>query len=145
MNKVSNSTTLIGNLGKVPEFKTLQNGGSVCQFSLATSSTYANKQGEKVTETQWHECVAWGKKAETINQYVRKGHKIALQGSLKYDLWTDKNGTNRKTARIYIDDFVLLERKGDTIQVDGQTFPQQNTAPEQQPQPMAADDDDLPF
>jgi single-strand DNA-binding protein len=110
MNQVQNSVTLIGNLGKDPVKKGSKQN-SVTSFSLATNESYNNKDGEKVTTTQWHRCVAFGKKAETLVQYAKKGSKLAVQGKIKYDRYTDKDGIERLSIDIVVNDFVLLDQK----------------------------------
>ena len=147
MNKVNNSITLIGNMGKAAELRTLESGKSVCNFSLATSSTYTNKAGEKVTDTQWHDCVAWGKQAETITQYTGQGSKLALSGQLRYDEWQDKEGNNRRTARIHVFEFMFLgsrqERQAPNPGASTPEAPIHDDEPKE-PSTVAADDD-LPF
>ena len=110
MNQVQNSVTLIGNLGKDPDYRTLENG-QVCRFSLATSSSYKNKAGEKVTDTQWHNVVAFGKTAEIISQYASKGSKLAIQGKITYRKYTDKAGIDRYSTDIVVSDFVFLSKR----------------------------------
>lgn len=115
MNQVQNSVTLIGNLGKDPQSMTTQNDGTaVVSFSLATNESYNNKKGEKVNTTQWHRCVVFGKKAEVIKQYAQKGSKIAVQGSLRYTRYTDKEGVERYSVDITVNDFAFLDSKPDT-------------------------------
>lgn len=110
MNQVQNSVTLIGNLGKDPVKKGSKQN-SVTSFSLATNESYNNKDGEKITVTQWHRCVAFGKKADTLVQYAKKGSKLALQGKIKYDRYTDKDGIDRLSIDIIINDFIMLDQK----------------------------------
>lgn len=73
-----NKVTLIGNIGQNPEVKELNGGNKLAKFSLATNETYRNKAGEKVTDTQWHNLTAWGKTAEIVEKYVKKGSEIAI-------------------------------------------------------------------
>lgn len=79
-----NLTILTGNLGKDVELKRLDSGKAVAKFSLATSETYTNKQGEKVTDTQWHDIVAWGKSAEFAERQLKKGSSVTIFGKLTY-------------------------------------------------------------
>ena len=110
MNQVQNSVTLIGNLGKDPEqFQGKQ--GVVTRFSLATTETYNNAKGEKVKTTHWHRCVVFGKRAETLAQYVSKGDKLAVQGKITYDRYQDKNGVDRLSVDIVVSDFVMLSSR----------------------------------
>lgn len=107
MNKVQNSVTLIGNIGKDAEMIKTSNGNPMAKFSMATNETYM-KDGTKVTITQWHNCVSFGKKSEVLQKYAKKGIKIAIQGKLKYNNYTDKNGISRTAVNIEINDFSLL-------------------------------------
>ena len=111
MNNLKNSVLLIGNLGKDPEMKKLQNGSSVTNFSLATNETYNNSKGEKTTTTQWHNCVAWGKTAEIINKWLKKGEKIAAQGKITYRNYEDKNGQVRYLTEIVVHEIEMLSPK----------------------------------
>lgn len=110
MNQVQNSVTLIGNLGKDPVKKESKQG-PITSFSLATNETYNNKKGEKVVTTQWHRCVAFGKKAEVLAEFAAKGKKLAVQGKLNYQRYTDKDGIERLSVDIVINDFIFLDGK----------------------------------
>lgn len=108
MNKVRNSITLIGNLGKDPELKQFENGKTLAKFSLATNEVYRNSNGDKVTSTQWHNIVAWGKTAELLGTLLKKGKEVAVTGKLTYHNYQDKDGNNRYISEIVVDDFALL-------------------------------------
>ncbi|MFN7118599.1 MAG: single-stranded DNA-binding protein [Saprospiraceae bacterium] len=108
MNSIKNSITLIGNLGKDPEIKQLQSGKSVARFSLATNETYRNQKGDKVTSTQWHTIVAWGKTAEMMRNLLKKGKEVVVHGKLTYRTYEDKEGVTRSIPEIVADEFVLL-------------------------------------
>lgn len=84
MSTIRNKVQLIGNLGNDPEVKNLENGKKVANFSLATNEFYKNSKGEKIQNTQWHYIVVWGKTAEIVEKYARKGKEIALEGKLTY-------------------------------------------------------------
>ena len=111
MNKVRNSITLIGNLGKDPETKQLENGKTVSKFSLATNEVYRNANGDKVTSTQWHNIVAWGKTAELSGNLLKKGKEVALTGKLTYRSYKDKEGVNRYIPEVIMEDFALMSSK----------------------------------
>lgn len=111
MNNLKNRVQLIGNLGKDPEVKHLDNGKVVAKFSLATSESYKNKQGEKVTDVQWHNVVAWGKQAEIVEKYFEKGKEIALDGKLLHRSYEDKDGQMRYFTEIQVNDFLMLSKK----------------------------------
>lgn len=108
---MKNSVLLIGNLGKDPELKKLDGGNSVARFSLATNETFKNNKGEKVTTTQWHNCVLWGKNAELANTWLKKGKEIAARGKITYSNYEDKNGQVRYTTEIVINEFTMLGAK----------------------------------
>ena len=109
---VRNSVTLIGNVGQIPTSKTLPSGTRVIEFSLATNDTYRNRDGEKVTRTEWHRIHAYGKVVEVLERYLNKGTKLALTGTLRYSKWTDKYDQSRTTTEIILDEFTFLGGKG---------------------------------
>lgn len=111
MNVLANSVTLVGYLGKDPERLNTKNNSTVITFSLATNETYIDKNGEKVTTTQWHRCVAFGKRAENLQQLVRKGSKLLVQGQIKYNRYTDKDGIERLSVDIQVGEFMTLDSK----------------------------------
>ena len=86
-----NRVTLYGNVGKDPNVTNLESGKKVAKFSLATNKTYSNSSGEKITETQWHNIVLWGKIAETAEKYVKKGSSIILEGEISYRSYDNKD------------------------------------------------------
>ena len=108
---MKNSVLLIGNLGKDPELKKLEGGNSVARFSLATNETFKNNKGEKVTTTQWHNCVLWGKTAELANTWLKKGKEIAARGKITYSNYEYKNGQVRYTTEIVVNEFTMLGAK----------------------------------
>lgn len=104
-----NQVSIIGRTGKPPESRTLPNGQAVSTFSLATTEKWTDKQsGEKREATEWHNCVAFGKVAEIINQYVEKGHLVFVQGKLQTRKWQDKEGKDRYTTEVNVRDVKLL-------------------------------------
>jgi single-strand DNA-binding protein len=94
-----------------PEVKSLKGNKKVVNLSLATSETYKNEKGEKVSETQWHNLVAWGKTAELIELYVLKGSEIAIEGKLTSRSYEAKDGSKRYVTEIVINDLLLLNKK----------------------------------
>lgn len=94
-----------GNVGKDPEVKHLESGKVVAKFSFATNKSYTNQTGEKITETQWHNISAWGKTAETIEKYVKKGSSIIVEGEVTYRQYEDKEGVTKYITEIVIDKF----------------------------------------
>ena len=97
MSTLRNKVQLIGNLGNDPEIITMDSGKKLAKFSIATNETYKNQQGERVTDTQWHNVIAWGKTAEIIEEYVTKGKEVAVEGKLSHRSYDDKEGNKRYT------------------------------------------------
>src|SRR5690606_31427151 len=95
-----NKVILIGNLGADPEIRHLPNGSVVANFNMATSESYTNRNGEKVTQTEWHRIELWDTQAKLAEQYLKKGHSVYIEGKLKYDNWQDQDGNNRTTTKI---------------------------------------------
>lgn len=111
MNSLRNKVNLIGRLGMNPEVRTLSTGKVMARFSLATTDTYKNEKGEKLTETQWHNLIAWGSPARVIEKYVKKGQEIAVEGKLTSRSYEDKNGVKRTVSEVVISDLLLLGSK----------------------------------
>ena len=106
-----NKVILIGNLGKDPEVRHLENGAVVANFSIATSETYKDRNtGQKVENTDWHDIVVWRGLAEIVEKYVRKGHKVYIEGKLKKRSWQDKEGNTRYTTEVIADELTILSR-----------------------------------
>jgi len=111
MNTLRNKVQLIGNLGMDPEVRTLTSGKVKANFSLATSESYRNAKGEKITDTQWHKIVAWGKTAEIAENYLQKGNKIAVEGRLIHRKYEDKEGQQRFITEIIANSLLMLDNK----------------------------------
>lgn len=111
MNQLKNRVQLIGHLGKTPEVRHLAADRVVAVFSLATSETYKNNKGEKVTDTQWHQIVCWGKLAEIAEQYLQKGMQVAIEGRLIYRSYEDKQGVKRYITEVIASDLMMLSKK----------------------------------
>jgi single-strand DNA-binding protein len=111
MSTLRNSVQLIGNLGNDPEIVTLESGKKLAKLSLATNETYKNQAGEKVTETQWHNLVAWGKTADVIEKFLTKGREIAVNGKITYRNYEDKAGTKRYFTEIVVNELQMLGGK----------------------------------
>lgn len=108
MYALKNKVQLIGHLGAKPEVKNTETGKKLAQFNLATSESYRNTQGEKITETQWHRIVAWGKLAEISEKYLDKGKEIAIEGKLLNRNYTDKEGNKKFITEIQANEILLL-------------------------------------
>jgi single-strand DNA-binding protein len=111
MKSLRNSVNLIGRIGVDPEIITLDSGKKVAKFSLATSDSYKNKNGEKVEDTQWHRIVAYGPQADIIEKYLKKGKEICIEGKLNYTNWETKSGEKRFATEIVLNDLLFLGRK----------------------------------
>ena len=108
MNTLRNKVQLIGNLGNDPEIVTLESGKKLAKFSIATNESYKNNKGERVTDTQWHNVVAWGKTAEIIERFVTKGKEVAIEGKLTTRSWEDKEGQKRYTTEVVCNELLML-------------------------------------
>lgn len=135
-----NKVILIGNVGADPDVKYLEGGVAVARFSLATSEVYNNKNGERVTQTEWHNIVLWRNLAQIAEKYVKKGMMLYVEGRLRTRSWDDQNGVKRYTTEIYGDNFQMLSRKQD----NGEK-PQDTSMPQAPDLGGNDDSDDLPF
>jgi single-strand DNA-binding protein len=106
---LENTVFLIGHLGRDPEVRTVAENRSLSRFSLATNEFYKTPEGEKKEVTTWHNCVAWGKAAELTGRLLTKGKKVAVNGKITYNDYTDGDGINRRVAEIVVTEFLLLE------------------------------------
>ena len=114
MAKSVNKVTLLGNLGKDPEIKFLPSGQAVANFGLATSDRYKDKAGEWQDRTEWHNVVAYGRTAEIVRDYVKKGNKLYIEGRLTTRSWDDKDsGKKVYRTEIVVNDLVLIGGRGD--------------------------------
>ena len=111
MNTLKNSVQLIGNLGNDPQVKHLESGKVVANLSIATSDSFKNKEGEKVENTQWHDLVVWGKTAEIVEKYLKKGSKVAIEGKLTHRNYDDKDGNKRYVTEIVVNELLMLGDK----------------------------------
>ena len=109
MNALRNKVQLIGNLGMDPEVKALNGGKKLAKLRIATNETYKNAKGEKVTETQWHNLIAWGKTAEIVEKFLKKGSEIAIEGKLINNNYTDKDGVKRFFTEIEVSEVLMLD------------------------------------
>ena len=108
MNSLKNRAILIGNLGQDPETKTTETGKKLTHFTLATDDGYKNSDGQRVSETTWHNIVAWNGLANIAGNYLKKGHQVAVEGRIAYRTYEDKLGVTKYITEIVLDDLVLL-------------------------------------
>ncbi len=146
-----NKVILIGNLGSDPEVRYTPSGSAVANVNLATSESWRDKtSGELQDRTEWHRIVFFNRLAEIVGEYLRKGSKIYVEGSLRTRKWQDKNGVERHTTEIIANEMHILDSKGGSHQGFMQ---QENGKMDElkiQPQPMPAmtgdiGEDDIPF
>ena len=111
MNSLQNRVQLIGRLGADPELKTFNSNKTLAQLRIATNESYRNSNGEKVTDTQWHQLVAWNKLATFAEKYLKKGDEIAVEGRLVYRTYEDKNNVKRTVSEIIVNEVLMLRSK----------------------------------
>jgi single-strand DNA-binding protein len=111
MNTLRNKVQLIGNLGQNPEVRTFDNGKAVARFSLATTDSYRDVSGKKITETQWHNLVAWGNLAKLVEKYLIKGSEVAVEGKLTHRAYDDKDGKKCFYTEVVMSEMVMLRGK----------------------------------
>lgn len=135
-----NKVMLIGNVGKDPEVRYLDNNNNpnsgntkVAQFTLATTERYRDRNGELRENTEWHNIVAWRNSADIAEKYIRKGTQVFIEGKLRTRSWTDQSGNKRYTTEITVDNIQLLGRKSDNPAAqEGAPAYQQGSQPQYQ-------------
>lgn len=148
-----NKVILIGNVGKDPEVRYFDENTPKASFSLATSESYNNKQGERVTNTEWHNIVMWRGLATVVEKYVKKGDKLFIEGKITSRSWDDENGQKRYITEVVANNMEMLTPKGGNGDPNNtqQSQPAASTPPnvsEPNTAPIdttPAEDDDLPF
>ncbi|NRB63590.1 MAG: single-stranded DNA-binding protein [Saprospiraceae bacterium] len=157
-----NRVILIGNLGKDPEVRRLENGAVVAKFSLATNENYRDKSGEWQQQTEWHDIVAWRALAERAESSLKKGSMVYVEGKLSHRSWQDQDGNNRRTTEVVTNYFRLIPTTGGSsgsTKMGGGYFPDSNDEPNTITTPVPDNnvlksnenvvtedaDDDLPF
>ena len=143
-----NKVTLIGRLGRDPEFRTTGSGISLTKFTLATDEKRKNEKGESISTTEWHRIVIWRRMAEVARDYLRKGSLIYLEGKIHYDSYENKEGQKVYTTDIICDFFKMLDSRSG--QSEGEYQPRQENKSQSSgfdkvSSPALEDDDDLPF
>jgi single-strand DNA-binding protein len=111
MYALKNKVQLIGNLGNGPEVRTFEGGRKMARFSMATNESYRNAQGERITETQWHNLIAWGKLADIAERFLEKGKEVAIEGKLINRSYQDREGNKRYVTEIQVNELLLLGNK----------------------------------
>lgn len=106
-----NKCMIIGNLGRDPEMRYTPSGQAVTQFSVATNRNYRDQQGEWQSDTEWFRVVVWGDRGERAAEYLRKGHKVYVEGRIQTRQWEDQSGNKRYTTELIADRVTSLERR----------------------------------
>jgi single-strand DNA-binding protein len=150
-----NKVMLIGNVGNEPEIRTTAGGKRVAKFSVATNRTYNDRSGQQQEKTEWHRCTAWDRIAEIIEQYVHKGDRIYIEGSIEYSQTEDESGKPRYWTDIVVREMLMLSGgsgggggMGGGQDYGSRTGSRRPSAPAPGPaggSPFDNDDDDLPF
>jgi single-strand DNA-binding protein len=145
-----NRVILIGNLGKDPEIRYTQSGEPIANFSLATNEAWTDKSGQKQERTEWHRVEVFGKTAQVVRDYCSKGKQVYLEGSIRYDEWTDKDGNKKYMTKIRVSGpgsrLVLLGSRGEGGP-RGEGGSRSGAPPSEGPpgDDFQASDDDVPF
>jgi len=108
MYALKNKVQLIGNLGNAPELRNTETGKKLVRFSVATNEQYKNAKGERVTETQWHNLIAWGKVADIAEKFLAKGTEVAIEGKLVNRNYMDKEGNKKYITEIQVTELLML-------------------------------------
>ncbi len=137
-----NKVILIGNLGKDPEMRHLEGGIARVNFSLATTETFKDKNGNRIDQTEWHNIVLWRSLAESAEKLLKKGTQIYLEGKLQTRSWQDKEGNKRQITEIIGESFLILTRKEPAV---SQANQQPQTGIDPITHPEIKQGDDLPF
>jgi len=149
-----NKVILIGHVGTDPEVRYMPNGNAVATVSIATTESWKDKQtGERQDKTEWHRVVFFNRLGEIIGEYVRKGSKVYIEGSLRTRKWQDQQGQDRYTTEIVANDLQMLDSKGnnnnmpDDMPAQNFDSARENKNKRTQPQPDILEelDDDIPF
>lgn len=142
-----NKAILIGNLGRDPEIRYTQAGEPIANFTLATNEAWTDKSGQRQERTEWHRVEVFGKSAQVVRDYLTKGRSVYVEGSIRYEEWTDKEGKKRNTTRIRVSGpgsrIVLLGGRGEGGGGGRASGPAEPAAGGDEE--FQATDDDVPF
>lgn len=147
-----NKVILIGNVGKDPEIRHMENGTIKATFPLATTETYRDRDGQRIEQTEWHNVVLWRGLAELAEKYIRKGKQLFIEGKLRTRSWEDRDGNKRYTTEVVADNITLLgglqRREGEQGNQGGGEVNNNYTNPttaNEPATPIEGPSDDLPF
>ncbi|MBL7971452.1 MAG: single-stranded DNA-binding protein [Prolixibacteraceae bacterium] len=139
-----NKVILVGNVGRDPEIRHLDKGVAVARFSLATTENYTSKTGEKVSNTEWHNIVAWRGLAEVVEKYVKKGSQLYIEGRLRTRDY-DKDGVKHYATEINADTMQLLGKREGQTEMAAQPVQTESAQSVNEPDFNQPEEDDLPF
>jgi single-strand DNA-binding protein len=156
MSRSLNKVMLIGNVGNEPEIKTTGGGTKIAKVSLATNRTFSDRSGQQQEKTEWHRLTFWDKMADLVDQYVKKGDRLYIEGRIEYSQTEDDKGNQRFWTDIVVREMVMLGGAGSTGGPGGGGGGGYDSAPRRRqpaqggsnrpaPSPFESDDDDLPF
>ena len=134
-----NRVTLVGNLGQDPELRYTQNQIPVANFSLATTESRTDAQGQRQEQTEWHRVIVWNKQAENVNKFLKKGRSVLVEGKIQYRKWQDKNGQERYTTDIVAQRVLFLGGNQGQMAGDQYGNPSQQYGAPNQAAPMGQD------
>ena len=141
-----NKAIVLGNLGQDPDVRSTSSGQMVANFSLATNRSWTDRNGQRQEQTEWHKIVAWAKLAEIIEQYLKKGDQVYIEGRLQTRSWEDKSGEKRYTTEIVAQEMVMLGSGGGARGgFGGGPSNNDSAGPSGGGSGVVEEDDDLPF
>jgi single-strand DNA-binding protein len=143
-----NKIILVGNLGRDPELRYTPQGTPVCSFTVATNEKRKDRNGEFQDSTTWFRVTVWGRQAETASQYLTKGRPVYIEGRLRLEEWSDKDGKQRSTLEVHATDMQFIGGRNDdsTPHTSGEATPAKERSQTVTPPEFAGpDDDDIPF
>ena len=140
-----NKVILVGNLGKDPEVRHLENGATVANFPIATTESFKDRNGNRQEQTEWHNIVLWRGLAEIAEKYLKKGNQVYIEGKLRSRSWEDKEGNTRYITEVIGDNLTMLGGRND----DNSPAPAAKSSPSVETATASVqeneEDDDLPF
>ncbi|HEY3369217.1 MAG TPA: single-stranded DNA-binding protein [Prolixibacteraceae bacterium] len=139
-----NKVILVGHVGRDPETKHLDKGVAVSNFSLATTENYIAKTGEKISNTEWHNIVAWRGLAEIVDKYVKKGSQLYIEGRLKTRNY-EKDGVKHYVTEVFADELQLLGKREGQAEMPGNNVQKEQLQAVGEPDLSQPEEDDLPF
>lgn len=140
-----NKVILVGNLGKDPEVRYLDSGVAVANFTLATTENYKNKQGERVSQTEWHNIVLWRGLAEVAEKWLKKGSSIYVEGKIRNRKWEDKDGNTRYNTEVLADNMTMLGSRNGSAELNSNVDNSNNSSEKSLNSNELDNSDDLPF